>query len=121
MNALEALDPFLSQIARTLFDSSKPAPWLTATMRTRLTPDGSSASQSFELKDPAGRVIAGWFPSDAEMDFMYTLVRDCHRMSLNSKSQQWYGMNLQVQIDGRFATDFEYRDQYTEGDLSREN
>jgi len=120
MNTIADLDHRIAQMARTLIDVPKPGPWQEVRVCTRITPDGSTSSQSFELRDASGRVAAGWFPPDAAMDHLFDLARACWTMAAGGASAPWYGMTVRIRPDGSFSTDFEYRQDYREGDISRE-
>jgi hypothetical protein len=120
VNRIVALDPLLMQIAKALVESPKQKDWQSVLVRTRITPDGTTASPSFQLEDLAGQTVAGWFPPDSKLDQIYELARECRRVSAERGARLWYGMTLRVWSDGRFETDFEFRDHYREGDISRE-
>jgi len=119
MNAFSSLDPVVTDVAQTLLSSPKPDRWQSVRLLTRVTPDGSTASQAFELREPSGQQVQGWYPSDAAIDHLYTQAKRHWALAQQAGQAKWYGMSITVQRDGRFAVDFEYRDDYREGDISR--
>lgn len=114
--ALEQLDDLQQSIALALFESISIKGWALAKLMARYSPGGVGALD-FHTRSPAG--VSREMPADDHLDRLTLLTMKHWRLAQELGLPRWYMMTVSLQASGKYAIDFEYRDDYQEGDIMK--
>lgn len=115
--ALETLDGLQKSIALAFFESISAKEWQLAKMMARYSPSGVGALD-FRTESAAGN--SRQMPLDDHLDKLTVLTMEHWRTTQALGLPLWYMMTISLQPTGKYAIDFEYRDDYQEGDIMKE-
>ncbi|MCU0763920.1 MAG: hypothetical protein MUF76_13430 [Hydrogenophaga sp.] len=117
---LELLDQATAAIATPLYAGlqERKAPSLRFTYR--VTPDGSVSAPDYWFKSDNSETEVKDYPSDAVHEAVVEAARAHWRLTQDLGLPRWYKLIMSVQRGGKFSVDFEYKDDYKEGDMMRQ-
>ncbi len=112
------LDELVTQIALTLHQSAPDERWAGQAYRIAVPEDGSYRAEvySYWLSDGS---LAYDVPSEPGESQIGQLAMNCWRQTVELGLPRWYMMTVSLQASGKYAVDFEYRDDYQEGDITK--
>jgi hypothetical protein len=110
------LDGLNTRIASVLLVSAPREHLARIRMVAKFSPSGDTAKHEYDYWDMAGAEV--WeLPTPAARDDMYRLTHEHWQRTQDIGQARWYKMIVNVQPDGRFTIDFEYKNDYQEGDM----
>jgi hypothetical protein len=83
----------------------------------RITPDGSVSAPDYWFGSDGSHAEVKDYPSDAVHDSVSEAARSQWRLTQDLGLPRWYKMTITVERSGKFSVDFEYKDDYKEGDI----
>ena len=117
MHDLRQLDGAVSEIASSVFQSVPIASWQKAILFAKYTPDGSVSGHDFDYHLVDGTINQRVIPDAQQRAAIYELTDQHLRLTQDLGLPRWYKMIVTVNRDGKFSVDFEYNDNYQEGDI----
>jgi len=87
-------------------------------MTVKYAPTGLAAFE-FLYVTSDGATHEDQSPEGQHMARLWGLARDHQQITSDSGQPAWFAMVLTVERSGRFSADFDYRDQYSTGDIMR--
>ncbi|HEY8877479.1 MAG TPA: hypothetical protein VIN03_07950 [Roseateles sp.] len=85
----------------------------------RITPDASVWAPDYWFTAPDGSVRKDFPSRDLERQVEEAAVHHW-RLTQELGQPRWYMMTVNVERSGKYSVDFEYRDDYREGDIMKE-
>ena len=119
MEVLQTLDAAQSAIAKAVFLTFERRAWDVVEYRAAFTPTADVWSSAYDLIHDGGRKESV-LPTVAQSGSINSLAHQHWRLTQELGLRRWYKMTVKVQRTGHFNVEFEYRDQYREGDIMRE-
>jgi hypothetical protein len=116
VNALVEMDRTLTEIVGSIYGSVPLKDWQQARMTAQYAPHGLGSFQ-FAYTTASGEVDEGQAPDDHGMLELSKLTHEHLRLTEALGQPRWYKMVLTVQRSGKYGVDFEYKDDYREGDI----
>ena len=120
MNALSQLDAVITEIGTLLFAAVPFSEWEAVIMYSRYTPDASTSAHAFDFLLPDGRIDKGASPLEPMLTNLENATKKHWQETQNLGQPRWYKMILTIQRTGKFNVEFEYRDDYKEGDIMKQ-
>jgi hypothetical protein len=117
MEKLKDLDALNTQIAQSLFAAPPMEDWMSVKATLAFTPDASVGSQTFHFLRSSGLVDKGSSPRRSAELMVGQLAEQHWRLTQDLGLPRWYKMIFTVERTGKFSVDFEYKDDYKEGDI----
>lgn len=120
MSIPSELDSGAAEICQQLF-ATAPAgdAWQAISMVAKYTPDGSVSGHDFCLRLSSGSNDDGFLPPSGRRAVLYGATRRHWRLTQDLGLPRWYKMTVMVERTGKFSIDFEYKDDYKEGDIMK--
>lgn len=115
MSDLTRLDALMTEIAGLVYQSVPMPDWRTVTLHAYYTPDGSVSGHDFDYLLEDGQLDRSSGPSTE----MLRQISDATEKHWAASQPRWYAMHLVVSRDGKISTNWEYKDNYQEGDIMR--
>jgi Protein of unknown function, DUF600 len=119
MNTLKTLDSVITETAMCLASSVDLRDWRQVQLASTFVPSGDTGSQQCRLIKGDGHQLVGWYPSNAHLDQLYELTKRHWHLTQDLGQPRWYKMTATVERTGKFNVDFEYKDDYKEGDIMK--
>jgi hypothetical protein len=119
-SALIALDQINTQIAELLVYSAPMKNWDAINLSAKYTPDGSVGRHDFSYQLSDGATDQGSIPTLAQRSAIYAATERHWRLTQESGQPRWYKMVVTVERVGKLNIGFEYKDDYKEGEISRD-
>ena len=116
---VEVLDPIVTDTAVCLAASVDVPTWTRAQLAATFVPNGETSSLKCTLTDADEKVIEGWYPLNDVLDHLYELTKRHWQSTQDLGQPRWYKMTVTVERSGKFSVDFEYKDDYQEGDIMK--
>lgn len=91
--------------------------WVQVKANLAFTPDASVGSQTFHFLRQSGVLDKGSSPSRSAELRIGQLAEQHWRLTQDLGLPRWYKMTVTVERSGKFSVDFEYKDDYKEGDI----
>lgn len=117
MSAIEQLDAVLTELVTKLFHSVPFQDWKAATVFSKYTPDASVGAHDFDFVLEDGSPGLNVLPPDDALAMVGKLSKRHWRLTQDLGLPRWYKMTVTVERSGKFSVDFEYKDDYKEGDI----
>ncbi len=119
MATLETVDDCNQKIAATVCATVPLRAWSAAQMVVKCSPTGPGLYQyAYWEEDGSMREdLPPLSPGTAEL---WRLVQAQRAATEELRQPLWFKMVVNVKRDGKFNTEFEYRDHYVEGDMFRD-
>jgi hypothetical protein len=118
MNVPNELDSKVTEICRGLFAAAPTGrAWQQIGVVVKYTPDGSVSGHDFRLDLIDGSNDDTFLPQSAQRAVIYSATREHWRLTQDLGLPRWYKMTVTVERTGKFSVDFEYEDDYKEGDI----
>lgn len=115
---LEQIDAATRELAQTLITAYASEAWERIRYVSRWTPVGDVGSDDFWLCQDGKEAKRS--PSDMSRYLAVSRAAKRHWEITQSVGQpRWYKMGMTISSSGRFSVDFEYKDDYKEGDIMR--
>jgi hypothetical protein len=121
VEAIKKLDPLNSQITEHVYSCAPMANWVTTKATLAFVPDGSVGSRTFHFVLVNGTVDKGSSPIRTHELAIAKLAEEHWKMTQAIGQPRWYKMTVTVERAGRSKVEFEYKDNYKEGDISRDH
>ncbi len=118
-NFLEVLDPLVTNTAGCLASSVDIPNWVRVGLTVSFVPTGDTSSLECKLTSNTGETVEGWYPSNQVLDHLYDLTKRHWKSTQDLGQPRWYKMIVTVERSGKFSVDFEYKDDYQEGDIMK--
>ena len=119
MTVLMKLDRVLSELAAHAYASAPMNNWEKIQVSLRSTPDGSVRARSYDFALTGGTLDQGSSPI-RDADQLVDAAAEKHwRLTQDLGQPRWYKMIVTVERSGKFSVDFEYKDDYQEGDIMK--
>lgn len=116
---LNKLDESVQAIAGALFAVCESSGAAKVRFCFRVTPDASVLAPDYWFTSPEGAVRKDFPKRELE-----SLVEDAAlrhwRLAQDFGQPRWYMMTVNLERSGKYSVDFEYRDDYKEGDIMKE-
>lgn len=119
LQTLKSLDLLMTDIVSELYQSVPFPDWRTVKMFTKYTPDASVSGHDFDFIRDDGSPGLNLLPSDAALVRLGGATKSHWRLSQDLGQPRWYKMIVTVERSGKFSVDFEYKDDYQEGDIMK--
>jgi hypothetical protein len=119
MSALVQLDNVISDLAMTLFREAPTERWERQRLEASYTPDGGVGGHDYWYELDDGKVDRGISPHASARSAIRALTKNHWRLTQDLGQARWYKMTVTVERSGKFSVDFEYKDDYQEGDIMR--
>jgi hypothetical protein len=115
--ALEQLDESLARVAAAVHRAHAQRKWQSIKYGAKFTPTSDVWSSDYDVTDEQGVVDQSSAP-DTLISYGINKLAHAHwRLTQDLGQPRWYKMILTVHHDGKYSVDFEYRDNYKEGDI----
>jgi hypothetical protein len=115
MHDLQELDRLLADVAALVYRTVPMHDWQQAILHANYTPDGSVSGHDFDYLLADGRLDR----SSGPWTEMLRQISDATERHWAASEPRWYAMHLVVSRDGKISTNWEYEDNYQEGDIMR--
>ncbi len=119
LNALPSLDSILTKLVTALYQSVPFADWHMVRLFSKYTPDASVSAHDFDFVLQDGKPGLYRAPSNEALGEIEALTKEHWRLTQNLGQPRWYKLTATVERDGKFSVDFEYKDDYKEGDIMK--
>jgi hypothetical protein len=116
--SLTTLDEATTDVVRAVVAAFENTPWSRICYAARWTPAGDVGADDYWLSDDIGtttKVLPDLMPSVG----VSNASKRHWRMTQDLGQARWYKMTVTVERSGKFSIDFEYKDDYQEGDIMR--
>jgi hypothetical protein len=117
MTVLSELDAIVTELAKALFTGAPMSDWRQLRLYAKYTPDGSVSGHDYDFLLDSGVVDKGSAPSRQREREIDALTRLHWRRTQDLGQPRWYKMIVTVERTGKFNVEFEYKDDYKEGDI----
>lgn len=117
MQSLLQLDQATTDVVQHAWRAVPPIDWQQVTVRARIAPLGNVASLDFSFRLADGSMGKGIEPVRDEESRLDDAAYAHWRLSQDLGQPRWYMMTVTLERSGRYAVDFEYCDDYKEGDI----
>jgi hypothetical protein len=94
--------------------------WQQVIYRVKAAPGGTVRNSAFDFVLDDGQVDQNSAPNRSTELAIDDLVERQWQMVKEVGQPSWYKMTVSVFSTGKYSVDFEYKDDYKEGDISRE-
>lgn len=119
MAGLVELDRVTSELAAHAYAAAPMANWERVQVSLKSTPDGSVRARSYDFLLTGGNLDQGSSPN-RDADQRVDAAAESHwRLTQDLGQPRWYKMIVTVERSGKFSVDFEYKDDYQEGDIMK--
>jgi hypothetical protein len=88
-------------------------------MYSRYTPNASSSAHAFDFLLSDGRVDKGASPLNPPLTQLENATKRHWQLTQDLGQPRWYKMIVTVERSGKFDVEFEYKDDYKEGDIMK--
>ena len=119
METFKQFDLLISEIANELYQSVPLRDWKSVKMFSKYTPDASVSGHDFDIIRSDGSLDQGEAPEDAALIRLSKKTERHWRLTQDLGQPRWYKMIVTVERSGKFSVDFEYKDDYQEGDIMK--
>lgn len=93
--------------------------WQEVVIRTRIAPLGNVSSLQFTFRLADGRIGTGIEPVREAERLLDDATFAHWRLTQDLGLPRWYMMTVRLERSGQYSVDFEYRDDYQEGDIMK--
>ena len=115
--SLQQLDAALTDIATAVVGVlGNGTEWRSLRYAARWTPEGDVGADDFWVVDDSGREKKV-MPELAPALHVSNVAKHHWRLTQDLGQARWYQMTVTVERSGKFSADFEYKDDYREGDI----
>ena len=119
LQSIKSLDALMTDIVTELYQSVPFPDWRAVTMFSKYTPDASVSGHDFDFIRADGSQGLGFLPADAALIRLGNTTKSHWRLTQDLGQPRWYKMIVTVERGGKFSVDFEYKDDYQEGDIMK--
>lgn len=116
---IHALDPLQTQIVTAIYQSAPIPNWESVKMYAKYTPNGEVGGLEFDYCLSDGTTTEESIPDSFFLTQLYGLTKSHWQFSQTLGEPRWYKMIVTVERSGKFSVDFEYEDDYLEGDIMK--
>lgn len=120
MQVLLELDQATTAVVQHAYRAVPPIDWQQVVVRTRIAPLGNVSSIQFTFHLADGRIDRGIEPVREEERQLDDATFAHWRLTQDLGQPRWYMMTVNLERSGKYSVDFEYRDDYKEGDIMKE-
>jgi hypothetical protein len=117
MNVLKELDSATTKLVEAVFASVPMTNWKNLECRIRVVPDGSVLRRQVTFFLGLGVIDRSSDLLSLPGRDLTTLALDHWKLTQNLGQSRWYMMTIKLERSGKYTVDFEYRDDYKEGDI----
>ncbi len=117
MEILKKLDPVVTALAQELYASSPLPNWQQQRVVAKYNPDASVSGHDYDYMQEDGVINKSVTPELAAHLRIGDLTLRHWQLTQDLGQPRWYKMILTVQRSGKFNAEFEYKDDYKEGDI----
>ncbi len=117
MTLLLELDAIVTELAQALFTGAPMSDWRQLRHYAKYTPDGSVSGHDYDFLLDSGVLDKRSAPSRQREHEIDALTRMHWRRTQDLGLPRWYKMTITVERSGKFSVDFEYKDDYKEGEI----
>lgn len=115
MASLQELDSLFAEVAGLVYRTVPVPAWRSATLHAKYTPDGLVSGHDFDYQLDNGEIDQGTIPPLAAI----REIKASTRKHWEASTPRWYALHLTVTQEGKMQAEWEYVDEYTEGDILR--
>lgn len=116
--SLEKLDAILAQVVELIYRSVPFQEWREVRYVARLPPDLSAGAWQFFFTFPDGTARPDAPAVDASVRWkIHDLLVEHRRLTEAMGQPWWFEIDITIERDGRFRTQFGYRDNYSEAEF----
>lgn len=119
MQGLQKLDQTTTAVVQHAYRAVPSIEWSQVRVRTRIAPLGNVSSIQFTFHLADGRVDKGIEPIREEERLLDDATLAHWRLTQELGQPRWYMMTVNLERSGKYSVDFEYRDDYQEGDIMK--
>ena len=119
MTGLVELDRVTSELAAHAFAAVPMTDWERVQIFLKSTPDGSVRARSYDFLLSGGNLDQGSSPNRNADQLVDDAAAKHWRLTQDLGQPRWYKMIVTVERSGKFSVDFEYKDDYREGDIMK--
>lgn len=113
------LDDINTQVAALVYKSVPLNNWVKAVVTARHPHNESTATISFDFHKAENTVERSLGFDDLSIVRLSQLFSEHQQLVQKASQPRWYKMIVIVHRDGKFNVDFEYNDNYQEGDIMK--
>ena len=117
MQVLKQLDAVTTELAGVLHRSAPLETWARTRLAAMYAPDGTVGGHDYDYHLADGSVNRSVSPPAADRQLIRSLTERHWRLTQDLGQPRWYKMIVTVERNGKFKVDFEYKDDYKEGDI----
>ena len=119
IEGLKEFDSSLSNLAAAVFAAYRDQPWHRLRYVAKFTPTADVWAGDYDLIDKEGNVDQSTAPDTTTAYAIDKLSHRHWRLTQDLGQPRWYKMIVTVERSGKFGVDFEYKDDYQEGDIMK--
>ena len=113
------MDQAVIQLASELHASAPFRSWQRQRMTAAYTPNADVGAHEYAYWLPDGTVNRSDSPNASARARIRELTSKIWRISQESGQAPWFKLKLDLDAGGKYSIDFEYRDNYAEGDIMK--
>lgn len=119
MGSIREMDQAVIQLASELQANAPFRNWQRQRLTAAYTPQAGVGAHEYAYWLQDGTVNRSDSPNAAARVRIRELTATLWRLSQESGQAPWFKMNLDLDAGGKYSIDFEYRDNYQEGDIMK--
>ncbi len=116
---IQALDVLQTEIVTATYQSVPLSAWKSAKMYAKYSPDEEVGGLDFDFFLSDGTTTQASIPDASHRAKLYGSTKRHWRLTQDLGQPRWYKMIVSVERSGKFSVDFEYKDDYQEGDIMK--
>jgi hypothetical protein len=117
MNHFSKIDAAVTELAQALYAASPLSDWESQKLSAAYAPSGSQSMHRYTYVLKNGATEQGTLPADRYQDKIEELTLRHWQLTQDLGQARWYKMIVTVERSGKFNVEFEYKDDYKEGDI----
>lgn len=116
MPDIRQLDESQTTVVQAIYMALADRPWRVVRYVAKFTPTADVWSSDYDLIHEDGRE-EGVLPTVAASRHVNSLAHHHWKLTQDLGQPRWYKMIVTIERNGKFKVDFEYKDDYKEGDI----
>ena len=112
------LDQATMAVGQALAEAFQSIEWMRIRHEARWTPSGDVGSDDYWVEDLSG-MTRKVLPEIGPAVSVSKMSKNHWQVTQDLGQPRWYKMTVTVERSGKFSVDFEYKDDYQEGDIMK--
>jgi hypothetical protein len=119
MHALKELDKVIAALGTELYSCAPIGNWVRQKLIATYTPSADVGGHDYIYELDNFKIEEGLSPGAQQRQIIRALTRQHWQSTQDLGQPRWYKMTVTVERTGKFSVDFEYKDDYHEGDIMK--